>query len=109
MPDLCVVPGCRSRGRFGFTRDPELRQKWLAAIRKESVGVNGRICESHFKPGEITQGLMAQYSAYQVRKTSEHNQCIIHGITNNAIETGYKVAILAVGFIFKRAKDGAND
>ena len=52
---------------------------------------------------------MAQYSAYQVRKTSEHNQCIIHGITNNAVETGYKVAILAVGFIFKRAKDGAND
>ena len=63
MPDICVVAGCRSRGRFGFPwKDPELMQKWLVAIRRESIGENGRICDAHFHPSDLKEGMMSLYS-----------------------------------------------
>ena len=73
MPDRCVVPGCRSRGRFGFPPDPELRQRWVAAIRKESVRELARICDAHFRPCDIRSSSSTFYSAYQASKTSEVN------------------------------------
>ena len=71
MPNRCVVTRCRGQPRFGIPRDPELRQKWLEVIRRESFASSNRICDAHFKPDDIRRdSLASQYSAYEVSKLS---------------------------------------
>ena len=59
MGKKCCVPKCTSgyatsserRTQFTFPRDEELRNKWIAAIRRKDfvLSSNTTICEKHFE------------------------------------------------------------
>lgn len=60
MVHTCVVAGCRNRRTPGttlsfyrFPRDPERKQRWIAAVNREGWVPNdgSRLCSSHFISG----------------------------------------------------------
>ena len=60
MPAYCAAYGCCSKNYPGcgvkfyrFPRDPERRQKWASALRREGFVVtdHSRICSKHFVTG----------------------------------------------------------
>uniref|UniRef100_A0A3Q3EX00 THAP domain-containing protein 1 n=1 Tax=Labrus bergylta TaxID=56723 RepID=A0A3Q3EX00_9LABR len=57
MVHTCVVAGCRNRRTPGttlsfyrFPRDPERKQRWIAAVNREGWVPNdgSRLCSTHF-------------------------------------------------------------
>uniref|UniRef100_A0AAY4DSA4 THAP domain-containing protein 1 n=1 Tax=Denticeps clupeoides TaxID=299321 RepID=A0AAY4DSA4_9TELE len=60
MVHTCVVAGCRNRRTPGtalsfyrFPRDPERKQRWIAAVNREGWAPNdgSRLCSTHFISG----------------------------------------------------------
>ena len=60
MVHTCVVTGCRNRRTLGtslsfyrFPRDPERKQRWIAAVNREGWVPNdgSRLCSNHFISG----------------------------------------------------------
>ncbi|XP_028847677.1 uncharacterized protein LOC114797160 [Denticeps clupeoides] len=61
MVHTCVVAGCRNRRTPGtalsfyrFPRDPERKQRWIAAVNREGWAPNdgSRLCSTHFISGK---------------------------------------------------------
>ncbi|XP_067116010.1 uncharacterized protein [Osmerus mordax] len=61
MVHTCVVTGCRNRRTLGtslsfyrFPRDPERKQRWIAAVNREGWVPNdgSRLCSNHFISGK---------------------------------------------------------
>lgn len=64
MVHTCVVAGCRNRRTPGttlsfyrFPRDPERKQRWIAAVNREGWVPNdgSRLCSTHFISGQETR------------------------------------------------------
>uniref|UniRef100_A0A673BED6 THAP domain-containing protein 1 n=1 Tax=Sphaeramia orbicularis TaxID=375764 RepID=A0A673BED6_9TELE len=64
MVHTCVVAGCRNRRTPGttlsfyrFPRDPERKQRWIAAVNREGWVPNdgSRLCSTHFISGRMLQ------------------------------------------------------
>uniref|UniRef100_A0A667Z468 THAP domain-containing protein 1 n=1 Tax=Myripristis murdjan TaxID=586833 RepID=A0A667Z468_9TELE len=64
MVHTCVVAGCRNRRTPGttlsfyrFPRDPERKQRWIAAVNREGWVPNdgSRLCSTHFISGNVMQ------------------------------------------------------
>lgn len=72
MVHTCVVAGCRNRRTPGttlsfyrFPRDPERKQRWIAAVNREGWVPNdgSRLCSTHFISGMNAVQLTAARSA----------------------------------------------
>lgn len=69
MVHTCVVAGCRNRRTPGtalsfyrFPRDPERKQRWIAAVNREGWVPNegSRLCSNHFISGKKSCLIYAQ-------------------------------------------------
>ena len=45
MPERCIVPGCNKPNGHRFPADPEVRSKWIQAIRRLKNDDNGAKCD----------------------------------------------------------------
>lgn len=83
MVHTCVVAGCRNRRTPGttlsfyrFPRDPERKQRWIAAVNREGWVPNdgSRLCSTHFISGNVVQ-----------HQTKEHpSVCVDPELINDA-------------------------
>ena len=70
MPDSCCVPQCKGRnGGHRFPNEPELRQRWVAAINKLDRGTlnlwqpkkSSVVCKHHFTKDDYNDTLMGNF------------------------------------------------
>lgn len=75
MVHTCVVAGCRNRRTPGttlsfyrFPRDPERKQRWIAAVNREGWVPNdgSRLCSTHFISGMNRSTTLKQKVAHNL-------------------------------------------
>ena len=61
MPN-CIVKGCSNRHGFTFPKDPDLRLRWVLAIRRNILfnpSRGAKVCHEHFRDTDIKPPLVA--------------------------------------------------
>ena len=55
MPNNCCVRGCNTDSGFHFPSDPEIREKWVIAVNRQSWAPKKHtvVCHKHFKPDDF--------------------------------------------------------
>ena len=66
MPNTgCSVPKCSNKGGHTYPSDPELRKKWIIAVKRDkwTPTKNSVVCKNHFtKEDYITQTYYSNYT-----------------------------------------------